>query len=230
MSFKKVSAFYILLLSLIALNCTRDERAEPSEIRQLQVYNDVLDDLVRNRFYYRYLDSDRLRELQKRYDYDIPGFFDSISYYKEFNKLKEEIESDTAKQKSILIGKEFNSEFKMLSKYDLSHSSDNPYQIMIQNSLLAVSPDIQRIYDSLRLPQKHFLAKDFYSSAFKISSSKNEIGAISFSRLFFNSEKNRIALYYEFRCDPDCGFGEILILQIHDGQWVIQERHLLWIS
>lgn len=65
---------------------------------------------------------------------------------------------------------------------------------------------------------------------FKISVSEDEIGVVCFSKLVFNEDNTEAALYYEFRCDRDCGFGEILILQSKDEGWVIKETHRLWIS
>lgn len=226
MHFEKINSFYIFFLLLILINCKRIERAEPLVVDQLQLYNDVLDELVRNRFYYLYLGEEAMRDLRK--EFDFPDGFDSLGYHRKFNKLKQEIKSDTSKQRSILLEKEFGIGFERFSKYIVSDS--NKYYDDIRNSLSAISYNLRSVCDSLSLPEKGFLAKDFHSNAFKISSNEEEIGAVRFSKLVFNKDNTEAALYYEFRCDADCGMGEILILQNKDGRWVIKETHHLWIS
>jgi len=104
----------IIVVLLTLAGCNGNNKMHFAGDRRLQLYNDVLDELVRCHFYGLYLDEEVLEDLNKKYLYN-PGLFDSIGYFMEIKNLQKSIEADTAKQKSISLRNDLR--FDLLEEY-----------------------------------------------------------------------------------------------------------------
>lgn len=55
-------------------------------------------------------------------------------------------------------------------------------------------------------------------------------GILSFSRIYFNADKNRALFYCSYYCGEDCGTGNMVFVKKLNNKWVIDDFTLLWIS
>jgi hypothetical protein len=215
----------IIIGLLTNMSCANDTKA-PSSIsttdKQLNVYSDILDELVEKHFYSLYLGTD-FEKLEEQFDYDR----DQPEYISEVEKLRIAVASDTTRQRSICVGNEFSFvELSQLSIENFNDSINNPGDP--RNMFKHVSSDYNAVYHSLITPQQ--LSTDhFHPSSFKVNNGQCEIGMISFSKVFFNTQGDKGLLYYEFVCDEKCGKGEILTIENKAGLWTIQKNGRLWI-
>ncbi len=56
------------------------------------------------------------------------------------------------------------------------------------------------------------------------------VGIVSFSKVMFNADKNKSAVYYAWICGGLCGHGSLVYLKRIDKKWVIERVDELWIS
>lgn len=188
----------------------------------LDIYNDILNALVKKHFYQRYLGTD-FENIGKEFGYNR----DKPEYKNEVEKLRTAVESDTSKQSTICIGSEFSFiKLSQLSIENFNDSIDNPGDL--RSIFKNISTDYDAVYDSLTTPQK--LSPDYLqSSSFRIGNRQCDIGMISFSKIFFNKQRDKGLLYNEFVCDEKCGKGEFLWIENNAGLWTITKNERLWI-
>ena len=153
-----MKTFLIIIGLIITLSCSKEERNEVSsfEDERLNIYTDILDDLVKNHFYNLYLGGD-VDKLDEKFDRDR----DTPKYQRELENIKGLVDSDTARQSTICLRHELNFiEWTQLGRRD---PSDSLNFIAGLNKLLEDSSMLHEgIYDSLRSPQKQFLADRFH--------------------------------------------------------------------
>lgn len=56
------------------------------------------------------------------------------------------------------------------------------------------------------------------------------IGRIGISRVYFNEEYSRGCLYYSFICRGDCGYGELVFIELVNGVWKVAGLRELWVA
>jgi hypothetical protein len=223
---------FLIIGLMINLSCVNETKTNIEVVdSELEIYNDILIELVRHHFYDLYL-GDEGEMLGNKYIYrrDNP---DTISYERELKKLRVIVESDTSRQRVICLKNElYHSPWTILS-------SDNAFDSLNMHSrlkglLTAFSTNIIGVYDSLNAAQQKYADRDFQPSGFKISSSMNskicEIGLVSFSKIFLNEQRNNGLLYYEFVCDEKCGKGEIAVIEKKGARWTIMKTQRIWVS
>jgi hypothetical protein len=54
------------------------------------------------------------------------------------------------------------------------------------------------------------------------------LGIFSFSKPFFNREKNMAAIYYEYVCGGKCGSGNLSVFELIDGRWKLKNEFGFW--
>jgi hypothetical protein len=187
---------HIIIGLLTILSCANDTKAPPSistTDKQLNVYSDILDELVEKHFYSLYLGTD-FERLEEQFDYDR----DKPGYISEVEKLRIAVASDTSIQRSICIGNEFSFvKLSQLSMENFNDSINNPGDP--RNIFKQFSSDYNAIYRSLITPQQLSVER-FHPSSFKVNNRQCEIGMISFSKVFFNTQGDKGLLYYAFFC------------------------------
>lgn len=219
--------FYLTALIIPGLltgpGCTTDRSATlRASVHQPEVYNDILNELVKNHFYNLYLGPD-FEQIEQKFHFKR----DSPEYKREVEKLRMSVDSDTSKQSGICIRNKFSSvRLSQLSIDNFNDSIDNPGDP--RNIIKIVSTDYKHVYDSLTTPQE-FSADYFQTRSFKVNTKPCKIGIICFSKVFFNKQGDKGLLYYEFICGEKCGKGEILVIENKAGDWTIEKNLRLWI-
>ena len=213
-----------LLIGFSCVNGSKKDVPRTTEDERLSIYNNILDDLVKNHFYNLYLGAD-LEVLERKFDFDR----DKPEYRIALENLRRLVDSDTAMWSAICIGHELRFiKFTQLGNEDFSDSVD--FIAGLSKHLGDSLTNNKGIIDSLTTPQKQFFAGDFHPSSFKVKAADCGIGEINFSNIFLNKLRDRGLLYNEFHCGEKCGKGEVLLIEKKAGQWIIQKNVRLWIS
>jgi hypothetical protein len=55
-------------------------------------------------------------------------------------------------------------------------------------------------------------------------------GLLTFSRLGFSADGTQAFFYYSNRCGGLCGVGCYVVMEKHDGRWVVQKEIEMWVS
>ncbi|SFG74764.1 hypothetical protein [Pontibacter chinhatensis] len=211
---------------------------------QLQVYNDLLIELVENEFYYLYLGekADVLKdELDKLNDPDSVAAFNAGNA--KLQELKQEVAKDTSGLKTIYISHKNHHKYvfdEFIAALWGRQGADSPMRQMLRKYDADSSTTFLRLHD----PQLKYSASDFQACTFKVGSLEgadliyelepeqiqNAIGQVSLSEIQWNKQRNKGVLYYEFFCSTKCGKGELIEFENVNGRWRISERTMLWIS
>ncbi|TPE45352.1 hypothetical protein [Pontibacter mangrovi] len=238
-------ALFILSLASCREESTTYEGCEyETSDPQLQVYNDLLVELVENEFYYLYLGekAEALKdELDKLNDPDSVAAFNASN--PTLQKLKQEVAKDTSGHKTIYISHKNHNKYvfeDFIAALWGRQGTDSPMRQMLRKYDADSSTVFLRLYDS----QLKYSASDFQACTFKIGSlegaeliwdlepeqQQDAIGQVSFSEIQWNKQQNKGVLYYEFICGTKCGKGELIEFENVNGRWTITERTMLWIS
>ena len=157
---------------------------------------------------------------------------DLLNYKTIVQKRRMRMEADTARQRVICLTDQLRGPWQPLLAMDTAYAHKIP--ATYKELMVLVSNDTLAMRDTLDNVQDKYKPKDFHHAAFKIGSSKtNEncsIGEIGFSKVFFNSTRDKAILYYEFYCSGNCGKGELLMLEYIEGAWKIKTIRRIWIS
>lgn len=193
----------------------------------LQLYRDVLDQLVTKHFYKLYLGEQSVDYLDRKYSYPIE---DTAGYNSEVRRLQQQLETDSAQRKSLYLNHILWMSPSIV--YQKFGQDSLEFWSSLQQQVSSVSEDVHAVADSLNTPQVRYLAKDFNPTVFKLSatSEDSEIGAVTFSKPFINKSGDRGVLYYEFYPREKGSKGEILILELLNNKWIIKNHLRLWIE
>jgi hypothetical protein len=200
--------------------------------RKLKVYNDVLNDLIVNRFY---------GYLGKAFDehpdnYGEGDDFDTARYNRDRVKYHNQIFNDSSYFQSLCLDTVLKStSLKDWQDYLQNSNPDYATNSTIFSDLVdAVQPDRDQAISLLNEPQAQYKPGDFHLCVARLIPYKRfydwDIGKIAFSKIIFHSTDNRALLYYEYMCGGKCGFGEVLLVEEMNGHWIIRKRYELWIS
>ena len=205
--------------------CTQAEKQNivVQENLKLQIYNDLLIEVVENYMYLLYLGEDSDNILFKTKDSSMK----EKKRIKSHNKLFNEKE----RQKTVyLCDNPIKTAFMNTSLID-----SNFFNIPSMRNLKVFS---KVIYDSLNSEQTSLKAKDFKSETFLVKSildysdkdSKSQIGIVKFSKIFYYKNKNEAIVYCQFSCGGLCGKGLILKIRKQGYHWKVIENYTTWVS
>ncbi|WP_192822256.1 hypothetical protein [Rufibacter sp. LB8] len=209
---------------------------------KLQLYNDVLIELVERHFYHRYLGesfADSIITASNVYE-----LTDSMQVFKELNKMSAIY---SQRQKEI-----FNNPEQWCTVYlDTAWYGDSHFEEILRalpidsaEYLMGKRLGFQEsewkpsYLINLQSPQKEFKSKNFQACTFRVADIQHyqidrstcEIGRFQFSNVSLNGSQTKGWLYYEFSCGGNCGMGEILTIEKSKDKWVIKSAKNLWIS
>ena len=220
---KRIFVIFVLLTTLCCFNEERKASFQTTDVR-LSVYKSILDELVTKHFYNLYLGAD-FEKLEEKFHYKR----DNPDYLRELDTLRRRVNSDTLMQSAICLRHEFSA----INRTQLGSESPKDsasIQAGLRQMFQQVPMDYKVVHDSLVTPQQKFLADDFKPSSYRVKTRHCSIGIISFSNIYFNKERNKGFLYYEFDCGEKCGKGEVLLIAKQDGLWTIEKWIRMWIS
>jgi len=208
--------------------------------KQVNIYNDVLNCLIKNHFYGYYLGDA------------------SDTLYAKNNEMRmdtSEINSD----KRILTLALLKDSTKLCAIYlneDTASGKTFPWELdmntgngqKIEKILTKYSENVSGIITQLSTRQSLYKAGDFYSSIARIYSIHNMknydmntgtvrgqndkcvIGIVSLSNIVLNEAKDKGILYYEFYCGVRCARGELVEIEKKQGGWKIVNTKMFWIA
>ncbi len=150
------------------------------------------------------------------------GFGDVVTSDEEFRKVIDYLRQDipdveqetwddfyTKNQQSHSLKERFN------------RSALNPFRLGL-NIVVVNDEDLSMIFnyaDSEQNPWEKFEAK--YSGAREV---------YFLSRVGFNHARNQALVHVSYECGALCGGGDYVLLEKKFGFWLIQKRHMSWIS
>ncbi len=237
-----------LLLPLLPLMACQAKVAEykncayQTSDTELQVYNDLLIELVEGWFYNLYL-GERREELTKEVERNrIADSAQLKRFEQKAIELQHEQFGDTARFRIMYLAQ------KLIRKREVTEFLHNQYRTTVANKdnyfLNNFSTDSAAVVATLSEPQQKYKPEDFHACTFKVISlgkatsyqelglmqKQRAIGQISFSEIYWNKQQTRGVLYYEFYCGGLCGKGEFIEFEKVDGHWKIVGMHQLFIS
>jgi hypothetical protein len=216
--------FILIILLFLTLSCkenTKENVVEHSN-QELQMYNDVLIELVEQYYYLRYLGNDGNKL--------AISIIDTAQKNIQIKYLHNKLFNDSTKFKTIFL-------YDTLMKVSFNNSyfvsgSNQDVSSMISNFGI----DTKNILDSLNKAQTRFKANKFKSSTFKIKSvvqlrnSDIEIGVLNLSKVFLNNKRDEGVLACQFYCGGLCGKGYVLKIKKFGNHWKIVDKKMTWIS
>ncbi len=220
-----------------------------------RLYNQVLTELIEQRFYSSYLPDSANEQIQKVLQLQFPQ---SSTYklgtvaFKRYETVRKELEA-------IQQNRLFNNGalFETIYMDPNSHRHLSPFTLprALQtagtpdaftekkariNSLFSevVPGDTSAAIIQLNTLQNNILPSNFQLCTAKIilrpSNSKRTFDrnetTVWFSKIVFNATQTRALLRYDMFCGGNCGFGEILLIEKTNGNWHIKQAEELWIS
>ncbi|PIA82307.1 hypothetical protein BFR04_11150 [Gaetbulibacter sp. 4G1] len=215
----------ILVIVFFMLSCKQDRRVEKikenivkTEVDTLTVYNNVLNDLIENRLYYRYLG----RKWELLFLDLTRNKIDSTAYLKGINTLKDEVVKNDSLKGILYVDGVFDGYKEEIRLLDLA--KDNSF-------------DLEEV--KLQIKKKNFYAVNSFKSNFvKFKKLRNpdsdkrkdefEVGGISFSKIVFNEGKDLGIMYFSFVCGEKCGEGSLALIKKVNGKWKVEEINALW--
>jgi hypothetical protein len=197
----------------------------------LRAYNEILNEIIINHTYSRYLGQDVNRIFEK-YPDDIA---DSNNIQQEILQLHIERFNDTSRFCTIYL----DTSLKLaISPWWYSQKDTNSFRLVLRNLIKRFSDNEQSVLDTLNSIQTKYSAKDFKLCIANLISIKKlkeadpkcYIGKIAFSKLLLNAKEDKGILYYEFRCGELCGYGSVILIEKVNEHWRIESDNMTWIS
>jgi hypothetical protein len=220
--------FQILILIFI-FSCSTPEYKIcefETEDKELKLYNDILTELIEQRFYHGYL-INISEELGSKYSPTL-DYSDTVALKKNLILAQNQLFNDTAKFETICYSQEL--QFGPWTHY----SNDTTKELILRDLIKDVSSNWKQVAGTLASVQDKYSPQDFHLCTSKIIPFRQwkdcGIGKVSFSKLVTNDTKTKGLLYFEFNCGGNCGFGEIILVEKSKGRWTIKNTNQLWIS
>lgn len=196
---------------------------------ELQLYNDILNELVVHRFGGYLNIPEGLWEAYGGYSMDSASYED---FEQEIIKLHNKMFNDTSQFVLICFKQELNSSTPAYYRDDLQMSES--LWVKAKQWLDNSSLNWHSVLDSLSASQTKYVADDFQLCTAKVIPHTKglngcDIGYVSFSKVVMNVDQTKAILYFEFRCGSKCGFGDMLMVEKTGIRWTISNTIDLWI-
>ena len=252
------------LLFLPLLLLTMCSQPEPANFRECpcthadpvkRLYNQVLTELIEQRFYSNYLPDSANEQIRQALRLQFP----QSSYYKlgteefkHYEAVRKELEAiqqnqlfnDSARFKTIYLDTDLRRSLYPFALRPASQTAETPVafdEINTRiNSLFSqvVLSDTSVAIQQLNALQSHIGPADFKLCTAKINMRpsnrkrpfERERTTVRFSKIVFNATQSRALLRYDMFCGGNCGFGEILLVEKTNGNWHIKQAEGHWIS
>lgn len=219
----------IILFTFLFISCLKGKKNIESNdnLKQVDIdytiiYNNILNLLIENHLYDRYLGREGELLTIELYKKKI----DSVSFVKRFNELKRKVINNDSLKGTLYVNDEVITDNK-IDKESLN---------FIQDYIKAVNMD--SILQNLKV-NKQLNASNLSSNLVKIknqsemndendNSSFFEVGNLTFSKIYVSKENNYYVLYFGFVCGSKCGEGGIILVENKKGNWTLIKKKTLW--
>lgn len=209
--------FVFALLTFVLLSCKEKVGKAPvceykTDDPQLQVYNDLLIELVEVQFHNLSFDESITDTTSIKTIY-----LSHNSYHKQ---LFEEFRVGLWKAPTPTAGDGIR---PLLAKYDLDSAAIFTDLSKAQQKYKAA--DFQACTFKVGSLGE---AEIWYKLEAKLK--ENLIGQVSFSEIYWNKQQDKGVLYYEFYCGTKCSKGELIGFEKVNGRWKISDSEQLWVA
>lgn len=219
----------LLLFNFLIISCLKEKKniesndnSKQVDIDYTTIYNQILNLLIENHLYDRYLGREAELLTVDLYKKKI----DSGFYLKKINELKKNIINDDNLKGTLYVNDEVITDNK-IDKESLN---------FIQDYIKTVNLD--SISQNLKV-NKQLNASNLSSNFVKIknqsemndendNSSFFEVGNLTFSKIYVSKENNYYVLYFGFVCGSKCGEGGIILVENKKGNWTLIKKKTLW--
>lgn len=215
-----------------------------------RLYNQVLTELIEQRFYLRYLPDSAAEQVQQALNNQ---FTQSILSERDTSKLNHYVATSKrleALQQNLLFNYanhfktiyldtvsrgSFSYSIKSFTKDRLDLEASDSLKSMVTQFGTAINPEMMA---SLIELQQHLSPTDFQLCTAKIAfrpaqntwMQPNQIGVIRFSKIVFDETGTKALLTYDWTCGGTCGFAEAILVVKIKGNWQIKQHEMLWIA
>ncbi|WP_201981194.1 hypothetical protein [Hymenobacter rubidus] len=251
-------------LFLLLLLLTMCAKPQPPSFRECpcthtdpkkRLYNQVLTELIEQRFYSSYLPDSANEQIREAIQLQFPQGSDfklGTEEFRRYETVRKELEAvqqnrlfgDSARFKTIYLDTDLRRGIHPFTLPPASQATESPdafSQLNIRINLLfsqVVRSDTADAIHQLNALQSDILPTDFQLCTAKIisrpSTSKRRFNwertTVRFSKIVFNATQTKALLRYDMSCGSKCGFGEILLVEKTNGNWHIKQAEELWIS
>ena len=224
---KQLIKLTFVLIVFSFFSCTNSIKTAHADRDKTDIYNLALDNTIGSDTLWRHskiaprpsFEQDSLEFLKYSHWKDsIQSILDTVEFFVVVNReidtlsgLKlNEIISNINSKGDLQYDKDFDTSFNEIVK-KLSNTKTDHDTLLIQSF---ISKFHYKIYADGQFPNDNL----------------GEIGSISFSRIEFNNQKNKAAVYTSFNCGRLCGNGQILFFAKENGNWAFCYRWDLWVS
>ena len=220
-----------------------------------RLYNQVLTELIEQRFYSSYLPDSANEQIWQALQLQFPP----SSYDERDTVAAKRYEAVQKSLKAVQQNRLFNDSTRFETIYldtDLRRGI-HPFTLLKPariaelpaafaesngriNSLFSqvVAGDTTVAMNQLNVLQTDILPADFQLCTAKITSRPSnskrpfdwERTTVRFSKIVFNATRTKALLRYDMSCGSKCSFGEILLVEKISGNWHIKQAEELWIS
>lgn len=230
--------FVVLVLTGLLTSCINNYKICNcnSENEKIKIYNEILNELVEQHFYSKYLNIDE--EIDEFYSKNISNPEQFKKNYKKFEreriKLHNKLYEDSSKCCNLYLDTLTQPSFE---KWIYYQNVTDLFDVKLKNIITELSENGQYVLDSLNSNMEMNLS-DFHlcSSRLVYSNERNwqndkcEIGTVSLSKVFINKNKTKGIMYYTFHCGFNCGRGEVIVIEKIKNRWTIIDAIMTWIS
>jgi hypothetical protein len=209
-----------------------------STTNNIKIYNDVLNDLIYNHFYSRYLGE----SAHEVYEGMYPSNFDTAVMHERQRKLMRTLLKNKSKTCTIYLDKSTDNK-----DFNLTLEGDERFTLKVKNVLSKYSNNVSEVIKKLSVEERSYKSSDFHVKIAKVSSvhdikdiydrfqgfiNKDEcvIGIVSMSKIVLNDEGNKGILFYNFFCGSKCAKGELIEIIRANGKWKIVNTVQFWVS
>lgn len=224
--------YQIILLVVLLQSCKPEYRpcvtSSPDEL--LNLYSDVLNELVVQHFYNFYLGKDE-EAIFKAWAKSKP---DTLAFRHKTIRLHNSIFNDSTRFCTLLLDTVFRGSF---NPWHYIVKDTHLSQISLKRIMLKYTNNGQSLVDSLNSPQLQFQPKDFHLCTSKMISLRDApdtlqcfIGIIRLSKVFWNKQKTKGILYCSFICGGMCGMGLLLEVAKQKRRWEIQAFEIMFLT
>ncbi|MDF7811871.1 hypothetical protein [Hymenobacter sp. YC55] len=205
----------------------------------VNTYNDVLNDLIYNHFYSRFLGS----SARKVYEGMSPSKFDTAIMHRRQRNMTQDLLKNKARLCVIYLNKD-----TLNKNFTIKLDGDERFASILKNIIAKYDNDISKVLDKLSAREQRYKPSDFHVQIAKVSAvygvnkiydkygestNRNDdciVGVVSMSKIVFNKEKDKGLLYYDFFCGNKCAKGEIIEILKINNRWKIINAVQLWVS
>lgn len=218
-----MKSILILLFSILFFSCDYGKKPKPIKtniekvtIDSSKVYNDVLNDLIKNYFPNKYI-GEKWRHLYIKL---IENKIDSSVYTSRINHFTSEIIEDDSIKRTLYINKHFKG-------YDIQHENLKILQDFDLKKVKSLIKEHNNFKSSDNFSCKYLKLKYLYERALDSIDTKFDAGTISFSKINFNDNQNLGIIYVE-TSEQKASEGSLLLIRKDRGFWIVEDKYVLW--